>query len=42
MLLSSLLLIPFPSYGVAELVYIFLIFLWNIVMWLQQQKLISV
>jgi len=41
MLLSSLLLIPFPSYGVAELVYIFLIFLWNIVMWLQQQKLIS-
>ena len=28
MLLSSLLLIPFPSYGVAEIVYIFLIFLW--------------
>tara|TARA_B100000579_G_scaffold73258_1_gene56186 strand:+ start:17152 stop:17733 length:582 start_codon:yes stop_codon:yes gene_type:complete len=42
MLLSSLLLIPFPSYGVAEVFYIFLIFLWNIIMWLQQQKLISV
>ena len=39
MLLSSLLLIPFPSYGVAEVVYIFLIFLWNVVMWIQQQKL---
>ena len=42
MLLSSLLLIPFPSYGVAEVVYIFLIFFWNIVMWLQHQKLIVV
>ncbi len=41
MLLSSLLLIPFPSYGVAEVVYIFLIFFWNTIMWLQQQKLIS-
>ena len=41
MLLSSLLLIPFPSYGVAEIIYIFLIFLWNIIMWLKQQKLIS-
>tara|TARA_Y100001968_G_scaffold149637_1_gene136855 strand:+ start:3135 stop:3716 length:582 start_codon:yes stop_codon:yes gene_type:complete len=42
MLLSSLLLIPFPSYGVAEIVYIFFIFLWNIIMWLQQQKLITI
>jgi len=42
MLLSSLLLIPFPSYGVAEIVYILLIFFWNIVMWLQQQKLITI
>ena len=42
MLLSSLLLIPFPSYGVAEIVYIFLIFFWNIIMWLQQQKLIAI
>lgn len=42
MLLSSLLLIPFPSYGVAEIVYIFLIFFWNIIMWLQQQKLIVI
>jgi len=42
MLLSSLLLIPFPSYGVAEIVYIFLIFFWNITMWLQQQKLITI
>ena len=41
MLLSSLLLIPFPSYGVAEIIYIFLIFVWNIIMWLKQQKLIS-
>ena len=41
MLLSSLLLIPFPSYGVAEVAYIFLVFFWNIIMWLQQQKLIS-
>ncbi|MAZ58638.1 MAG: hypothetical protein CMP56_04460 [Flavobacteriales bacterium] len=40
MLLSSLLLIPFPSYGVAEIWYIFLIFFWNIIMWLHQQKLI--
>ena len=29
MLLSSLLLIPFPSYGVFEIVYILLIILWN-------------
>jgi len=42
MLLSSLLLIPFPSYGVAEVVYIFFIFFWNIIMWLQQQKLIRI
>ena len=42
MLLSSLLLIPFPSYGVAEVVYILLIFLWNIVMWIKQQKSIMV
>ena len=42
MLLSSLLLIPFPSYGVAEIVYILLIFFWNIIMWLQQQKLITI
>tara|TARA_B100000902_G_C27213041_1_gene865473 strand:- start:53 stop:634 length:582 start_codon:yes stop_codon:yes gene_type:complete len=42
MLLSSLLLIPFPSYGVAELVYIFFIFIWNIIMWLHQQKLIRI
>ena len=42
MLLSSLLLIPFPSYGVAEVCYIFLIFFWNLIMWLQQQKLIII
>tara|TARA_B100001741_G_scaffold110795_1_gene91072 strand:+ start:66 stop:605 length:540 start_codon:yes stop_codon:yes gene_type:complete len=29
MLLSSLLLIPFPSYGVFEIVYILLIVVWN-------------
>ena len=29
MLLSSLLLIPFPSYGVFEIVYVFLIIFWN-------------
>ncbi|MEZ7839036.1 MAG: DUF998 domain-containing protein [Flavobacteriales bacterium] len=29
MLLSSLLLLPFPSYGVFEIVYFFLLFLWN-------------
>tara|TARA_Y100000589_G_scaffold76423_1_gene70164 strand:+ start:2152 stop:2652 length:501 start_codon:yes stop_codon:yes gene_type:complete len=29
MLLSSLLLIPFPSYGVFEIVYVLLIILWN-------------
>ena len=38
MLLSSLLLIPFPSYGVAEVVYIFFILLWNIIMWLQKKN----
>ena len=37
MLLSSLLLIPFPSYGVAEVVYIFFILLWNFTMWLQKK-----
>ena len=42
MLLSSLLLIPFPSYGVAELAYIFLIFFWNTSMWLHKQKLIVI
>ena len=42
MLLSFLLVIPFPSYGVAEIVYIFLILLWNTTMWLQQQKLITI
>lgn len=30
MLLSSLLIIPFPSYGVFELVYIVLVLFWNI------------
>ena len=29
MLLSSLLLIPFPSYGIFEIVYFFLLLLWN-------------
>ena len=29
MLLSSLLLIPFPSYGIFEIVYVFLIIFWN-------------
>jgi hypothetical protein len=29
MLLSSLLLIPFPSYGLFEIVYFFLLLLWN-------------
>ncbi len=38
MLLSSLLLIPFPSYGVAEIVYIFLIFYWNISMFIKYEK----
>ena len=41
MLLSYLLVIPFESYGIAEVVYILLIFFWNIIMWIQQQKLIS-
>ena len=35
MLLSYLLVIPFESYGVAELVYVLLIFFWNIIMWLR-------
>ena len=39
MLLSSLLLIPFPSYGVAEVVYIFLIIVWNTVMWIHRQSI---
>ena len=39
MLLSSLLLIPFPSYGVAEVVYIFFIFFWNIIMWVQKESI---
>ena len=39
MLLSSLLLIPFPSYGVAEIVYIFFIFFWNIIMWMQRKSI---
>ena len=39
MLFSSLLLIPFPSYGVAEIIYIFFILLWNIVMWFQQNSI---
>ncbi|MAQ47930.1 MAG: hypothetical protein CMD27_03535 [Flavobacteriales bacterium] len=38
MLLSSLLLIPFPSYGVAEIVYIFFILFWNITMWFQKKN----
>lgn len=32
MLLSSLLVIPFPSYGVFELVYIVLVLFWNIIL----------
>ena len=39
MLLSSLLLIPFPSYGVAEIIYIFLIFYWNISMFIKYEKI---
>jgi len=38
MLLSSLLLIPFPSYGVAEIIYIFFIILWNTIMWVHRQS----
>jgi len=38
MLLSSLLLIPFPSYGVSEVVYIFFIIVWNGIMWIQRQS----
>ena len=39
MLLSSLLLIPFPSYGVAEVVYIFFILFWNTIMWIQKKSI---
>ena len=39
MLLSSLLLIPFPSYGVAEVIYIVLVFFWNIVIFIQSEKI---
>ena len=42
MLLSYLLVIPFESYGVAEVIYIFLIFFWNVIMWLKQHKLIRI
>ena len=40
MLLSSLLLIPFPSYGAAEVLYIFLILFWNTVMWMQKKSIL--
>ena len=39
MLLTSLLINLFSSYGVAEIVYIFLIFLWNIIM-LSRKKIL--
>jgi len=38
MLLSSLLLIPFPSYGVAEIVYIFLVLFWNTIIWMKKNQ----
>ena len=39
MLLSSLLLIPFPSYGVAEVIYIMLVFFWNITIFIKTNKI---
>ena len=39
MLLSALLLIPFSSYGVSELVYLTLLIFWNTIMW-RRKKLI--
>ena len=39
MLLSSLLLIPFPSYGVAEVIYIMLVFFWNIAIFIKTNKI---
>tara|TARA_B100001029_G_C15039171_1_gene442336 strand:+ start:192 stop:821 length:630 start_codon:yes stop_codon:yes gene_type:complete len=39
MLLSILLLIPFPSYGVAEIVYIQLCICWNLVLFIKGQKI---
>lgn len=40
MLLSALLIIPFPSYGIAEIVYIQICVYWNLVMFVRTNKLI--
>ena len=39
MLLSALLIIPFPSYGIAEIVYIQLCVYWNLVLFLKGTKI---
>jgi len=41
MLLSALLLIPFSSYGVSELVYLFLLIFWNTIMWRRKKLIIK-
>tara|TARA_B100001250_G_C19644632_1_gene719815 strand:- start:287 stop:865 length:579 start_codon:yes stop_codon:yes gene_type:complete len=39
MLLTALLLIPFPSYGVSEIVYLALLTFWNIIMWRRKKSI---
>ena len=41
MLLSALLIIPFPSYGIAEIVYIQICVYWNLIMFIKSNKLIG-
>lgn len=41
MLLSSLLLLPFPSYGITEIIFISLVIIWNGTLFLKSLKLIE-
>ena len=41
MLLSTLLVLPFPSYGVFEIIYVFLVMVWNIVIFVKRVKKIG-
>ena len=40
MLLSSLLLLPFPSYGITEVIFISLVIIWNVTLFVKSLKLI--